>query len=68
MGRLGLRNYCIEPTRDDCICETDPRCGGIVTTRDDCPEHGEGVAVPVIIKTHFHPVKGFLLPVGTLIA
>lgn len=68
MGRQGLRNYCIEPTQDTCICHLDVRCGGIIAAEDNCPEHGDGAAVPIILKTHFHPVRGLLLPVGTMIA
>lgn len=52
-----LKNFCIEPWSEECICPT-LRCGGIDRQSQHCPEHGFSAALAPILKTHFHPVQG----------
>lgn len=64
MGRVGLKNYCIEPTRRDCVCIKRLGCGGIAEPLGECPEHGIDAALPVLMKTHPHPVQGQAVGTG----
>ena len=52
-----LKNFCIEPTRRDCSCTRDIRCGGIISTSLECSEHGEGSPASDLMKTHMHPIQ-----------
>lgn len=58
MSRQLLKNFCVEPTRNDCTCTRDIRCGGIILASLDCPEHGMPGPVSDVMKTHFHPIQG----------
>lgn len=59
MGRMMLKNFCIEPTQRDCSCTIDIRCGGIIEPAVNCPEHGLDREAPVLLmETHFHAVQG----------
>lgn len=60
MSRVPLRNFCVEPTREDCTCPRYPGCGGLAECVWNCPEHGMAAAPSDLLKSHFHDVKGFL--------
>lgn len=49
VGRVHL-----EPQTNECTCELDPRCGGVISTDWDCPEHHDPLLVYPI---HSHPLQ-----------
>jgi hypothetical protein len=52
-----LANYHLEPSTDECTCSLDQRCGGIVRTDPDCPEHSRMPPAGDLMKSHFHPIQ-----------
>jgi hypothetical protein len=42
----------LDVTTDHCICDLDPRCGGVIMAHVDCPEHGTDTKPIVPIHSH----------------